>query len=93
MHATTIKSLLRMARKRDCVHAAQGEQAGEEEHLLPDGQRISVRSEGVQLGELLLDPTPLDSGLPSVVDYLINSCTAHSEAGVRKVSHEQAFKF
>ena len=66
------------------VCGLQGEQAGEEEHLLPDGQRISVRGEAVQLGELLLDSSPLGTGLPSVVDSLVNACTAHSEAGVRK---------
>ena len=65
---------------------AQGEEAQSEEHLLPDGQRISVGVEGVRLGELLLDSSPLRGNVPTLVDCIVNACTVHSEAAVRKAS-------
>lgn len=65
---------------------SQGEAGAAEEHTLPDGQRIAVRGEGVHLGELLVDQSPLGQATPSIIDCVTNACTAHPEPSIRKVA-------
>ena len=57
-----------------------------QKYTLPDGQVFSITTEGVQLGEALLQPGLMgveDAGLP---EALVSQVQQHPDAGMRKVS-------
>ena len=57
-----------------------------QKYTLPDGQVFSITTEGVQLGEALLQPalmTVEDAELP---EALVSQVQQHPDAGMRKVS-------
>ena len=65
--------------------APKGEAAPGETHVLPDGQSITVGSEGVELGEALLDGNCLGADTPSTSASIYNSCMSHPDPAARKV--------
>lgn len=54
-------------------------------HELPDGQSISVREEGQQLGEALIRPSLLGLDLPDLPSAVITQIMQHPDGPTRKV--------
>lgn len=56
-------------------------------HELPDGQSITVREEGQQLGEALLRPSLLGLDLPDLPSAAVTQIMQHPDGPTRKVRH------
>lgn len=54
-------------------------------HELPDGQSISVREEGQQLGEALIRPSLLGLDLPDLPSVVVTQIMQHPDGPTRKV--------
>jgi len=57
-----------------------------ESHSLPDGQVITVKGEGVELGEVLLDQRRIGGEGPSLAGCVANACLTNLEPATRKVA-------
>lgn len=54
-------------------------------HQLPDGQSITVREEGQQLGEALMQPRLLGLDLPDLPSAAVTQIMQHPDGPTRKV--------
>ena len=55
-------------------------------HILPDGQNITIDSEGQQLAEAILHPTMLKKDLPDLPAATVTQIMQHPDGATRKVS-------
>ena len=59
--------------------------AAREMHTLPDGQSISIISEGQQLAQAILNPMMLKKDLPDLPAAVVTQIMQHPDGATRKV--------
>lgn len=63
-----------------CIQAATTEV-----HMLPDGQSITIESEGQQVAQAILTPMMLKKDLPDLPAAVVTQIMQHPDGATRKV--------